>query len=137
MGSGKRANKGAASRGGSHRAEPAATKVSYQDWVWWPNEKGRRSRAEEEFLRLPPLVQGELLTRIKRLLEGETRFKDVDDLGHGIKELRHRVGNNHYRVLFAISGQVCVGLTCFYKNQRKTEKTDLDRAKSRRDTYPG
>jgi phage-related protein len=111
-------------------------KPNYADWVWWPNQKGRRSRAEEEFFsELPPKAQAEMLARIQRLLTGETRFKDVDDLGDGIKELRYRDGSNHYRVLFFIDGTVCVGLTCFYKNQQKTEKTDLDRAKRRRDSY--
>lgn len=76
-----------------------------------------------------------MLIRIGRLLQGETRFKDVDDLGDGIKEIRHRVGSNHFRILFFIKGRICVGLTCFYKNQQKTEKKDLDRAKQRRDKY--
>jgi phage-related protein len=74
---------------------------------------------------------------MERVLTGETRFRDVDDLGDGIKELRHRVGNNHYRVLFFIRGRVCIGLTCFYKNQQRTERVDLDRAKARRDSYRG
>lgn len=130
-----RSRKGVAGKDrGARPAEPAQSPV-YDDWVWWPNEKSRRSRAEEEFLALPPLVQGELLTRIKRLLDGETRYKDVDDLGGGIKELRYRYGNNHYRVLFFVSDRTCVGVTCFYKNQQKTEKTDLDRAKQRRSKY--
>lgn len=118
---------------------PAGTDsgVGYDDWVWWPNEPGRRSRAEEEFVRLPPRAQGQLLDLMKRLVEGTTRFKDVDDLGDGIKELRTRIGNNHYRVLFCVVDRVCVGLTCFYKNQQRTEKKDLDRAKGRRDSYNG
>lgn len=119
---------------GTHAAENASKRV-YLDWVWWPNIPGRRSRAEEEFFKLPANVQGELLTRIKRLLTGETRFKDVDDLGDGIKELRYRVGNNHYRILFFVRESICVGVTCFYKNKQKTEKVDLDRAKNRRDQY--
>jgi phage-related protein len=128
-------SKGAAARGGSHRAARPEAKSVYTDWVWWPNEPGRRSRADEEFFKLPPVVQAEMLTRIKRLLTGETRYKDVDDLGDGIKELRYRVGNNHYRILFFIAETVCVGLTCFYKNQQRTEKVDLDRAKKRRSSY--
>jgi phage-related protein len=96
---------------------------------------GRRSRAEEEFFKLPAIVQGEMLTRIKRLIDGETRFKDVDDLGDGIKELRYRHKNNHYRILFFVDGRDCVGLTCFFKNQQKTDKADLYRAKQRRDKY--
>ena len=66
-----------------------------------------------------------------RFREGRTRFKDIDDLGGGIKEIRVRLGNNHYRVLFCVIGSTPVALTCFYKNQRKTAKTDLDRAKAR------
>ena len=111
---------------------PAA---SYDDWLWWPNEPGRRSRAEEEFFDLPPLVRGALAERMKRFLDGETRFKDLDDLGDGIRELRFREKNNHYRILFFVDGRLCVGLTCFSKNQRKTEKQDLDRAKDRRSSY--
>lgn len=130
-------------KGGAHRArrpneadgDARESKVSYIDWVWWPNEVGRRSRAEEEFMDLPPAVRGEMASRIKRFLEGESRFKDVDDLGGGIKELRHRVGNNHYRVLFAIEGRVCIGLTCFYKNQQRTERVDLERARKRLQSY--
>jgi phage-related protein len=135
VGSGKRKGKAGPAHSGSARHTPGSRRATYDDWVWWPNEAGRRSRAEEEFNDLPALVQGEMLTRIKRLLDGESRFKDVDDLGDGIKELRYRVGNNHYRVLFMISARVCVGLTCFYKNQQRTEKKDLERAKSRRDSY--
>lgn len=112
-----------------------ASKAAYDDWVWWPNRQGQRSRAEEEFFKLPPAVQGELLVRIERVITGETRYKDVDDLGDGIKEIRYRTGSNHYRVLFFIDGKTCVGLTCFYKNQQKTEKVDLDRARGRRDKY--
>lgn len=129
----KQTPKRPADRGGAHRAEPA--KATYSDWEWWPNETGRRQRAEKEFFKLPEVVQGELLTRIKRLLDGETRRQDVDDLGDGIKELRYRTGNNHYRILFFIHGVVCVGLTCFYKNQQRTEKVDIERAKKRRSEY--
>lgn len=136
MGSGKRkGKKGSAATSGSSHADDRPSKVTYEKWVWWPNQPGRRSPAEKEFLALPPLVQGELASRMKRFQEGDSRFKDVKDLGDGIKEIRHRLGNNHYRVLFAIFDRVCVALTCFYKNQQRTEKKDLDRAKARRDSY--
>lgn len=130
------AGKGKHSRrpGGAHRAQSHSV-VRYDDWIWWPNRKGERSRAEEEFADLPPEVQGELADRIKRFVEGRSRFKDVGDLGDGIKELRYRFGSNHYRVLFFIEGRTCVGLTCFYKNQQKTEKNDLRRAKRRKADY--
>lgn len=120
---------------GSSRTGEESSKPTYDDWVWWPNEPGRRSQAKKEFSTLPPNVQGELLLRIERLLAGDTRYKDVDDLGGGIKELRYRERNNHYRVLFCIDGRACIGLTCFYKNQQRTEKVDLDRAKARKKSY--
>lgn len=113
----------------------ASPSTPYDRWVWWPNKAGQRSRAQEEFLDLPPQAQGELTDRMKRFLEGRTRYKDVDDLGDGIKELRIRLSNNHYRVLLFVDGRDLVALTCFYKNQRATPTTDLDRAKRRMRTY--
>lgn len=80
---------------------------------------------------MPPAAQGELVNRMQRFRMGTTRFKDVDDLGNGIKELRVRVGNNPYRILFCVIGSTPVALTVFYKNQVRTPKTDLDRAKAR------
>lgn len=135
----KSRSRGGGLRGGDSRQRAAGAsesdKTVYSDWVWWPNDKGRRSRAEEEFKALPASVRAELLVRISRFLKGESRYKDVKSLGDGVLEIRHREGNNHYRVLFFISGDVCVALTCFYKNQNKTEKVDLDRAKSRKSKY--
>ncbi|WP_112236858.1 type II toxin-antitoxin system RelE/ParE family toxin [Kribbella monticola] len=132
-GKGKRSKQQPAQGAGDNQT-PA---MCYDDWVWWPNQDGRRCRAEEEFFALPPKVQGELADRIKRFLTGATRYKDLDDLGDGIRELRYREKNNHYRILFSVDGRVCVGLTCFYKNQRKTKKQDLDRARERMRSYRG
>lgn len=128
----KRGNKG----GKKSAASKSPSQHTYEDWVWWPNVKGRRSRAEEEFFDLPADAQGELLDRIKRLLEGATRSQDVDHiLQHGLRELRVRRGNNHYRILFFVSGNTCVGLTCFYKNQNRTERADIERARKRMNSY--
>lgn len=132
-GKSSRSGGGTSSRSGAGASEGG--KAIYSDWVWWPNEQGRRSRAVEEFRALPKTVRAEFAVRIRRYLTGESRFKDVKSLGDGILEIRHREGNNHYRVLFCVDGDVCVGLTCFYKNQNKTEKVDLERAKSRRSKY--
>lgn len=84
---------------------------------------------------MPPGAQGELSSRMKRFQEGITRFKDVDDLGRGILEIRIRLTNNQYRVLFSVIGSTPVALTCFMKNQRKTAKEDLDRALARRKSH--
>ena len=59
---------------------------------------------------------------IERYLAGQSRRKEVDSLGDHILELRHRRGNNHYRVLFTLRGGHCVGLTSFYKNQQQTRR---------------
>ena len=54
----------------------------------------------------------------------------MDSLGDHILELRHRRGNNHYRVLFTLWGRHCVGLTSFYKNQQQTPKADKNERSS-------
>ena len=132
----RRRGKKAASNAARKSSDSSQAKPSYDDWVWWPNGQGRRSRAEEEFFKLPAKAQGELADRMKRVLDGTTRAQDVDNgIGHGLRELRVRIGSNHYRVLFFISGRVCVGLTCFFKNQQRLELTDLERAKQRMSSY--
>jgi phage-related protein len=103
--------------------------------VWWPNQKDRRSAAQEEFTDLPARAQGELLERMMRFEQGRTRANDLDNLGGGIKELRVRIGSNPYRVLFFIDGRIPVALTCFHKNQRRTPRRDLNRAKKRMQSY--
>lgn len=104
-------------------------------WIWYRLEVEGRSRAQEEFDDLPPAGQGRLLAVVRRFIDGEARRKDVDHLGDGIYELRTRVGNDHYRVLFSNWGPNWVALTAFYKNQQATPKQDLDRAKDRRDRW--
>jgi phage-related protein len=100
-------------------------------WIWFRNDRQGRPKAREEFDALPPVPRAGLAKRIDRYLSGESRFKDVDSLGGGILELRHRHLNNHYRVLFMLWGPHCVALTAFYKNQRTTPKADVERARIR------
>lgn len=129
MGSKKGKAESGTARRGTHRAEPAP-KVAYDDWDWVP-------QAVKEFDKFPELVQGRFFDLIERVINRQTRSGagDVKHLGRGIYELRDRVGNNHYRVLYYVDGRVCVGLTCFYKNQQRTEKKDIDRALARRKTH--
>ena len=135
-GSGKRGRKKAGHEPVLRAAPESAGKPTYDDWVWWPNTEGRRSPALKEFRKFPPAVQGEMAALIQRFLKGESRRHDMTNMGQGLKELRYRTGNNHYRILFFVAdGRLCVALTCFYKNQNKTEQTDLERAKTRRDSY--
>lgn len=101
-------------------------------WIWFRPSAEGRSPARKEFDALPPEGRGRLLKAVERYLKSETRRHDVDHLGGGIYELRTRVGNNHFRVLFFLWGQHCIALTAFYKNQQATPQTDQDRAKTRR-----
>ncbi|PWU48911.1 toxin [Micromonospora globispora] len=110
--------------------EPPARK-----WIWYRLEVDGRSRAQEEFEALPAAGRGRLLAVIQRFLNNESRRKDVDHLGGGIYELRTRVGNDHFRVLFCNWGPHCVALTAFYKNQQTTPKQDIHRAEDRRDRW--
>jgi phage-related protein len=100
-------------------------------WIWFRNERGGRLRAREEFESLPAVGQAGLAAKIQRYLAGQSRRNDVDSLGHGILELRHRSENLQFRVLFICWGRHCVGLTAFCKKQRTTPQVDLDRAKVR------
>jgi len=102
-----------------------------RSWLWFRNERDGRQIAREEFDDIPAKERAGLAKKIDRYLKGESRYKDVDSLGDGILEIRHRVGSNHFRVLFMLWGSHCVALTAFYKNQQATPKPDLERAKKR------
>lgn len=122
-----------ATAGGSQRAVDSAApgpKPVYDDWDFAP-------RAEKEYDQFSKVVQGRFVELIERLLNGQTRSGagDVKNVGDGIYELRVRVGNNQYRILYFVCRQVCVGLTCFYKNQEKLPRQDLSRAQERRKAY--
>ncbi len=104
----------------------------YDDWHWWCATVGGRNIAFSEFERLPAAAQGELLSLMEAWLLGNTASKEVGSLGQGLLELRYRSGNNHFRVLFYIDGRVSVAVHCFYKNQQKCPKKDLDLARSRK-----
>lgn len=104
----------------------------YNEWLWWCASKGERSAAFKEFeSEFGPSVQGSFLEIMSRWLRGECMRSEFGSLGSGLWELRHRVGTNHFRVLFFISGRDCVALTCFYKNQQRTPRQMVDRARKR------
>jgi phage-related protein len=121
-------------RGGAQQADPASQPPRPppgRKWIWFRNERGGRPKAREEFESLPTAGQAGLAAKIQRYLADQSRPGDVDSLGHGILELRHRSENVQYRVLFMRWGRHCVALTAFCKKQRTTPKVDLDRAKAR------
>ena len=104
-------------------------------WMWFRNDQGARLKAKEEFEKLPVQGQAGLAKKIERYLQGESRYKDIDSVGDGILELRHRHLNNQYRVLFMLWGPHCVALTAFYKNQQEIPRSDIDRAERRADRW--
>jgi phage-related protein len=85
----------------------------------------------EEFKTLDVDGRAGLTKLMQRYRDRQTRAKDVDSLGDGIFELRHRVKHVRFRLLFMHWGPHLVALTAFQKDQRKTPKPDLDRAKVR------
>ena len=100
-------------------------------WIWFRNERGGRCVAEEEFRALDVGGQAGLAQTMKRYRDGETRRRDVDAMGDGIFELRYRLKRVRFRLLFTQWGPHLVALTAFQKDQPKTPKTDLDRARVR------
>lgn len=88
--------------------------------------------AREEFYALSEEGQaalGELMMRFEHDLQ---RPAEIGSLGKGLFELRTQVGNNPYRALFFYDGpKYSIVVTCFYKNQQKTPKSDIKVARDR------
>jgi len=59
----------------------------------------------------------------------------VDNLGHGIWEVRSRLDNRIARTLFALVDQEIVLLHGFIKKQQKTPQAELELAKKRKKQY--
>ena len=114
-----------------------------------PSSQVRRFRffpsCKEEFNNLPVDGKAALLDTMKRYEQDRHLAEEVMPLtktyarnpqGRRVQlwEVRKSVGNNHFRLLFIHDGnhsEVCVGLTCFYKNQNKTPTSDNKRAAKR------
>jgi phage-related protein len=116
----------------SESSETPSGSVQPRKWIWFRPDKDGTPVCKKEFDDLPASGKGRLLAVMQRYLAGEQRRQDVDHLGDGLYELRTRVGNNHFRVLFFFWGADCVGLTAFYKNQQQTPTQDKKRAEKRR-----
>lgn len=102
------------------------------DLVWWSASPGARKKAEEEFRKLPPEMQGRLLGTIERTLTNRSRPEDRTKLDQNIWEWRDHKGRNHFRVLYFTWGRYFVAVSAFYKNQQKVPAADLKRANARR-----
>jgi len=119
-------------RHGDDRRPPgraAGRRPTIAGWLWWTSSPSARPRVMEQFQKLPAVVQGELLARMQRYRDGESRPREVKDIGDGILELRLQQRRDQYRLLFTRWGPYALVLDCFFKNQRKTDKTRaLERA---------
>jgi phage-related protein len=115
----------------STQPQPKTTSPAARPWLWFRSQPGGRSRAEEEFQSLPAVGRAELAAKIDRYRRGESRRREVDSLGDGILEIRHREQTVRFRILFMNWGPCSVGLTAFCKKEPKTPAADLDRAKTR------
>lgn len=127
--SAKRSKRGS----GQQEADPAVQSAQpvARNWIWFRYAQDGRWIGLEEFKGLDVLGRAGLAKRMQRYRDGQARAKDVDHLGDGIFELRHRVKNVRFRLLFIRWGPHLVALTAFQKDQPKTPKPDLDRARDR------
>ena len=117
------------------RGDEPASGDAPRKWLWFRTTRDGRSVAEKEFFKLPAAAAAALQAKMSRFASKTSRRQDVDHLGDGIYEIRARIGNDHYRVLFFAWGPHLVVLSAFYKNQRATPKQDIDTAKARRTNW--
>lgn len=120
-------------RHGDDRRPPpgraAGRRPTIAGWLWWTSTPSARPRMKEQFQKLPADVQGEFFARMERYRDGESRPREVKDIGDGILELRLQIRRDQYRLLLTRWGPYAVVLDCFLKDQRKTDKTRaLERA---------
>jgi phage-related protein len=104
-----------------------------KQWRFYETDTGHKV-VKEELEDLVPHGKAALVAAMKRYRLGESAPKEVSFVGRGITELRTRVGNDHFRVLFAPQGKyshVLLAVRVFYKNSKKLPKTDHDLAISR------
>lgn len=105
--------------------------ITYDDWEWW-HGAGVQSAAEKEFDDLELEGQGALAEVMGRWLTGSCKPSESELIEKDLWELKTRVGNNQYRILFCIRGRLCWVLTAFYKNQQQVPTKFKARARKRR-----
>lgn len=110
---------------------PADNNPPPRAWKWFCNQPEGKPLARKELDDLPALAQARLTLRMERYIAGQSRRKDVKAFGRNLFEIRCRVDNNHYRVMFMLWGPHCVALTAFFKNQEATPPSDIERARKR------
>lgn len=107
--------------------------ITYDDWEWWSGS-GAQSAAEKEYDALQAEGQGALAEVMGRWLTGDCKSSESELIEKDLWELKTRVGNNQYRILFCIRARTCWVLTAFYKNQQQVPPKYKLRARRRRKT---
>lgn len=95
-----------------------------------------RSAVEKEFSELPMQARAKLHQKMEKYSQGAANAgRDYKPLRDGIFEIRVQVGNNPYRVLFFLDGDVPVVVRCFHKKDQKVGKSEIDLAIRRRGSW--
>ncbi len=86
---------------------------------------------------LPVRARDKCIVKVELLAErgNELRRPFCELLEQGIFELRARLGNVHYRILYAFVGKNAVLLSHGCTKERRMPKTEIDRAIRNRKSY--
>ncbi|WP_423777120.1 type II toxin-antitoxin system RelE/ParE family toxin [Corynebacterium riegelii] len=105
----------------------------YRNQIRWYAPGGESDPvSKREFKALSKEGQGALGAKLKRLAKAEIGVQDLRHIRGELYEVRVQVGGNHYRAMLIQDSPVhYIILSCFFKNQRKTPKTELQKAEQR------
>ncbi|WP_311342602.1 type II toxin-antitoxin system RelE/ParE family toxin [Corynebacterium riegelii] len=105
----------------------------YRNQIRWYAPGGESDPvSKREFKALSKEGQGALGAKLKRLAKAEIGLQDLRHIRGELYEVRVQVGGNHYRAMLIQDSPVhYIILSCFFKNQRKTPKTELQKAEQR------
>ena len=120
--------------GGTTPSGELPTPPPLLDWVWVPiqttsgtvDNVGRNSG--HEFMSFPSVVRGELLSRICRLLDGESRRGDTTRVSTSLLGMVVAIGKVRYWIVYAILDNRGVGLLCCTSLQRSLETHHVSEA---------
>ena len=105
--------------------------TTYDNWVWHKTGPDARSAVQKEFDNLPVDARAKLWQRMEKFRMGTNAPRDIDDLGHGLMEIRVKIGSNPYRVIFFCDGRTPVALTAIKKKDQRLPEQDRSRAHDR------
>jgi len=105
------------------------------DAVFFRSEKG--NEPVREWLQLLPKAERKVIGSdvLKVQYCWPIGMPLVRSLGHGLWEIRSRLGDRIARVIFCVNGRTMVLLHGFVKKSQKTPKHDLDLARQRMNQF--